>query len=195
MEIFFRRVLVYLPDQRQEEIMYHFKKVVENQFNCPYDWFRNSEYGGTALKIEEFKNITIAYIRRTGNYGFENKIFMENFKEYLREKELLDKSSVILGIALDNPAMTDKNKLRYDVGLIVNGNPDIALDIRKIPDGIYAVFELPHTEQDITAFWSNIQKLVGSLSVDETKPVIERYPADKVAKHLCEFCIPLKKLS
>lgn len=37
--------------------------------------------------------------------------------------------------------------------------------------------------------------LVGSLSVDETKPVIERYPADKVAKHLCEFCIPLKKLS
>ena len=94
-----------------------------------------------------------------------------------------------------NPAMTDKNKLRYDVGLIVNGNPDIALDIRKIPDGIYAVFELPHTEQDITAFWSNIQKLVGSLSVDETKPVIERYPADKVAKHLCEFCIPLKKLS
>ena len=48
---------------------------------------------------------------------------MENFKEYLREKELLDKSSVILGIALDNPAMTDKNKLRYDVGLIVNGNP------------------------------------------------------------------------
>ena len=94
-----------------------------------------------------------------------------------------------------HPAMTDKNKLRYDVGLIVNGNPDIALDIRKIPDGIYAVFELPHTEQDITAFWSNIQKLVGSLSVDETKPVIERYPADKVAKHLCEFCIPLKKLS
>ncbi len=147
------------------------------------------------MKIEEFKDITIAYIRRTGNYGFENKIFMENFKEYLREKELLDKSSVILGIALDNPAMTDKNKLRYEVGLIVNGNSDIALDIRKIPDGIYAVFELPHTEQDITAFWSNIQKLVGSLSVDETKPVIERYPADKVAKHLCEFCIPLKKLS
>ena len=150
---------------------------------------------GQHLKIEEFKDITIAYVRRTGKYGSENKILMENFKEYLRKENLLDQNSIILGIALDNPAITDKNKLRYDVGLIVNGNPDIALDIRKIPDGIYAVFELPHTEQDITAFWSNIQKLVGSLSVDETKPVIERYPADKVAKHLCEFCIPLKKLS
>ena len=144
------------------------------------------------MKIEEFKNITIAYIRRTGNYGFENKIFMENFKEYLREKELLDKSSVILGIALDNPAMTDKNKLRYDVGLIVSGEPNTALDIRKIPDGMYAVFELPHTEQDVAAFWSNIEQLVGDLTVDKAKPMIERYSADKVAKHLCEFCIPLK---
>lgn len=150
---------------------------------------------GQHLKIEEFKDITIAYVRRTGKYGSENKILMENFKEYLRKENLLDQNSIILGIALDNPAITDKNKLRYDVGLIVNGNPDIALDIRKIPDGIYAVFELPHTEQDVTAFWSNIQQLVSGLSVDETKPVIERYSADKVAKHICEFCIPLKKLS
>ena len=146
------------------------------------------------MKIEEFKDITIAYMRRTGNYGFKNKILMENFKEYLRENSLLDQNSIILGIALDNPAITDKDKLRYDVGLIVNGNSDIALDIRKIPDGIYAVFELPHTVQDVTAFWSNIQQLVGGLSVDETKPIIERYSADKVAMHLCEFCIPLKKL-
>ena len=109
---------------------------------------------------------------------------------HLRNKELSLKAKGLLSQMLSLPEDWD-----YDVGLIVNGNPDIALDIRKIPDGIYAVFELPHTEQDITAFWSNIQKLVGSLSVDETKPVIERYPADKVAKHLCEFCIPLKKLS
>ena len=150
---------------------------------------------GQHLKIEEFKDISIAYMRRTGKYGSGNKILMENFKEYLREENLLDQNSIILGIALDNPAITDENKLRYDVGLIINGNPDIALDIRKIPDGIYAVFELPHTEQDVTAFWSNIQQLVGSLSVDEAKPVVERYSADKVEKHLCEFCIPLKNLS
>ena len=63
MEIFFRRVLVYLPDQRQEEIMYHFKKVVENHFNCPYYLrvevdINNFIFGGNDLKIEEFKDIT-----------------------------------------------------------------------------------------------------------------------------------------
>ena len=67
MEIFFRRVLVYLPDQRQEEI-------VENHFNCPYYLrvevdINNFIFGGNDLKIEEFKDITIAYMRNTGEYG------------------------------------------------------------------------------------------------------------------------------
>ena len=147
---------------------------------------------GAHLKIEEFKDVTIAYMRRTGDYGFKNKILMENFKEHLRKENLLNSNSIILGIALDNPADTDRDKLRYDVGLIVSGEPNTALDIRKIPDGMYAVFELPHTEQDVAAFWSNIEHLVGDLTVDKAKPMIERYSADKVAKHLCEFCIPLK---
>ena len=147
------------------------------------------------MKIEEFRDITIAYMRRTGNYGFENKILMENFKEYLKEKKMLDDSSIILGIALDDPVHTDGDKLRYDVGLIISGENNAALSTRKIPDGTYAVFEIPHTEQDVADFWSNIEQLSGNLPVDETKPLSERYSADKVAKHLCEFCVPLKKLS
>ena len=147
---------------------------------------------GSHLKIEEFKDVTNAYMRRTGDYGFKNKILMENFKEHLRKENLLNSNSIILGIALDNPADTDRDKLRYDVGLIVSEESNIALDIRKIPDGMYAVFELPHTEQDVADFWSNIEQLVGDLTVDEAKPIIERYSAAKVAKHLCEFCIPLK---
>ena len=30
--------------------------------------------------IEEFRNIKIAYVRRTGAYGSENQKLMENFK-------------------------------------------------------------------------------------------------------------------
>lgn len=42
---------------------------------------------GAHLKIEEFKDVTIAYMRRTGDYGFKNKILMENFKEHLRKEK------------------------------------------------------------------------------------------------------------
>ncbi|MCI9242606.1 MAG: DNA gyrase inhibitor, partial [Lawsonibacter sp.] len=30
-----------------------------------------------------------------------------------------------------------------------------------------------------------------TLSIDNTKPIIERYSSPKIAEHLCEFCIPI----
>ena len=144
------------------------------------------------MVIEEFRNIRIAYMRRTGKYGIRNKELMETFKAYLRERNLLSADSTILGIALDDPDSVEKENLRYDVGLVMTGNENIGLDVRKIPDGRYAVFEIPHTAEAVSEFWSNLPFLLGRLPVDRSKPVIERYNAAKVSNHLCEFCIPLK---
>ena len=148
--------------------------------------------GGVHLHIEEFNDITIAYMRREGPYGLENKSFMEKFKSYLNQRHLLEKS-VILGIALDNPSTMEADKLRYDVGIIVEGHQKIGLKTRKIPDGLYAIFEVPHTEKGVTEFWNQLEQLTNNLSVDKTKSVIERYSFDKVKNHLCEFCVPIIK--
>lgn len=88
------------------------------------------------MTIEEFKDITIAYMQRTGEYGFQNKILMENFKTYLTQNNLLTHDNIILEIALHNPANTDTTKFRYDVGIIVNQNQKTALCTRKVPNGI-----------------------------------------------------------
>ena len=124
--------------------------------------------------IEEFRNIKIAYVRRTGAYGSENQKLMVNFKAYLKENGLLNE------------------KQRYDIGLIIDEHKVVELDTRKIDDGKYAIFEVPHRKNDIIAFWNNIPKLTIGLSVDKEKPIIERYSTKKIALHLCEFCIPLK---
>ena len=71
------------------------------------------------MVIEEWKNVPIAYRRRTGPYGAENKQLMEDFKAYLRAQGRLDADAVILGIALDGPAATLGRAQRYDVGLVV----------------------------------------------------------------------------
>ena len=70
------------------------------------------------MKIEEFKDIKIAYMRRVGKYGLENKHLMETFKAYLKAKGLLKKETTILGIALDNPMYISEERQRYDVGII-----------------------------------------------------------------------------
>ena len=144
------------------------------------------------MEIEEFKDIRIAYMRRTGEYGTGNKELMENFKSYLRERGLLTSCSVILGIALDDPGCVNENCLRYDVGLVVSENERIGLEVREIPDGRYATFEIPHTEEAVSEFWSNLPSLISRLPVDLSKPIIERYDGKKILNHLCEFCIPLR---
>ena len=113
--------------------------------------------GGHNLFIEEFKDIEIAYIRRTGKYGAENKQLMEKLKDYLKSNDLFKDDTAILGIALDNPLSTPENELRYDVGMVINGK-DIHCDlpIRNIDSGRYAIFEVPHTENDVANFWKNI---------------------------------------
>ena len=132
------------------------------------------------MVIEEFRNIRIAYMRRTGEYGIRNKELMETFKAYLRDKNLLSADSTIFGIALDDPDSVAKENLRYDVGLVMTGNENIGLDVREIPDGMYAIFEIPHTAEAVSEFWSNLPFLLGRLPVDRSKPVIERYNAAKI---------------
>ena len=142
--------------------------------------------------IEEFENIKIAYMRRVGEYGKENKKLMEIFKEYLKENRLFDENTVLVGIALDNPAETAATMQRYDVGIIVRDELDYDLLIREIANGEYAIFEVPHTKEDIMHFWKNIQNITANLPVDTSKPIIERYSNYKINSQLCEFCIPLK---
>lgn len=142
--------------------------------------------------IEEFENIKIAYMRRVGEYGKENKKLMEIFKEYLKENRLFDENTVLVGIALDNPAETPATMQRYDVDIIVRDELDYDLPIREIANGEYAIFEVPHTKEDIMHFWKNIQNITANLPVDTSKPIIERYSNYKINSQLCEFCIPLK---
>ena len=144
------------------------------------------------MKIENFENITIGYMRRIGKYGYENTLVMEKFINYLKDHNLFNRDTVILGIPLDAPKTTASKDLRYDVGVIINENNNINLDTRKIDSGKYAVFEIPHTAEAVSDFWQNIGNLLSSLPADFKKPIIERYSAQKISQHLCEFCILLK---
>ena len=86
-----------------------------------------------------------------------------------------------------------EERQRYDVGIIIsNKESKYDLPVRNIANGCYAIFEVEHTEESVSDFWKNIQTLTADLSIDVSKPIIERYAFSKISSHLCEFCIPLK---
>ena len=145
------------------------------------------------MKIETFESVRIAYLRRTGRYGAGNRQLMEELKSRLRAMELFDADTAILGIALDDLARTPADQQRYDVGVVLTGPAEpYGLPVRAIDDGRYAVFEIPHTEEGVSNFWRDLQELTAGLPLDPARPVIERYAAQKVSAHRCEFCVPLR---
>ncbi|MDF9824443.1 DNA gyrase inhibitor GyrI [Breznakia sp. PF5-3] len=143
------------------------------------------------MRKEKFTNITISYMRRIGPYGSKNIELMESLKEHIKSKDLFNDQLVILGIALDDPNNTPPNQLRYDVGLITGEDGVEGLKTRKIDDGLYAIFEVEHTQEGVHSFWENIKELTANLNIDYQRPILERYTMRKIKNHMCEFCVPL----
>lgn len=150
------------------------------------------------MKIEEFSQIKIIYMRRIGAYGTENIELMETFKKWLKDKNLFNKDSVILGIAQDNPSITSSENCRYDVGLIVPTFDVIEksnIELGHIHDGKYAVFTIEHTAEAINKAWQLIASDLSEMgySIDGTRPILERYSVRTVDNHLCEICVPIEQ--
>jgi DNA gyrase inhibitor GyrI len=144
------------------------------------------------VKQENLQNVRIAYMCNVGEYGLKNRALMETFKAFLSENDLFDEDTVILGIALDNPAQIPAEECRYDAGIVLNGKTIMGLETRRIDSGDYAVFEVEHTTEGVQGFWNDLPGLTEKLAVDFERPIIERYAMKKIKNHLCEFLLPLK---
>ena len=145
--------------------------------------------------IDNFAKQKIAYIRAIGAYGSQNKIAMEKLKTWANKNNLFDDTTVIFGIARDNPNTTSSKDCRYDVCLAVSDDFDTSshaeINAGYIDDGKYAVFILPHTVKAISEAWKNIFDEIekSEYKIDISRPVLERYKQKNIKKHLCEICV------
>ncbi|MFT4104339.1 MAG: GyrI-like domain-containing protein [Lacrimispora sp.] len=148
------------------------------------------------ISIEMIPPHRIAYARRTGPYGPENVQIMEQLKSWAREKNLLNESSVILGITQDNPQFTQPEKCRYDAGIIVPEAfkaDDEHINFGKTTGGKYCVFKISHTADAMQKAWLEIFSELSKreYEFDDRRPVIERYTMQMVNRHYCEICVPI----
>ena len=186
-----------------------FKKVLENHFNWAYHLLRHRctiRIGGFILGFyirmsEEFiEPVTVIYMRRTGAYGKENHVLMNNFKEWLKKQNLFDNNTAIFAIPLDDPATTEAHRCRYDVCTVYTGNENVFSDevkARKVDGGAYATFLIKHTATDIQIAWVEcFNELVRlGYTLDYDRPAMERYVKKLVDSHYCEICVPILKVS
>lgn len=148
------------------------------------------------MKVISFPRCSIAYLRRTGAYGAENRAVMERLLALASQAGLLGPESAILSIAWDDPARTPPTACRYDAYLVLQEGQTLpGADVRygSLTGGRYAVFPVPHTEQAISEAWHAIDRLLreNGCTADPDRPVMERYTPAGAQDGICEFCIPI----
>lgn len=148
------------------------------------------------INIEMIPSYKIAYIRKIGPYGLENVQVMEQLKSLAREKDLLNESSIILGIAQDDPKVTEPKDCRYDACLVVfdefeTDNKDI--NFGKTIGGKYCVFKINHTMDAMQKAWIEIFSELSkrNYEVDDRRTILERYAMQMINNHYCEVCVPI----
>ncbi|WP_017415860.1 AraC family transcriptional regulator [Clostridium tunisiense] len=148
------------------------------------------------INIEMIPAYKIAYIRKIGPYGSENVEIMEQLKRWAREKNLFNESSIILGIAQDNPQFTEPKDCRYDTCLVVSDEFKVDnkyINFGKTIAGKYCVFKISHTMDAMQKAWMEIfsELLKRNYEFDDKRPIFERYAVQMRNKHYCEICVPI----
>jgi DNA gyrase inhibitor GyrI len=148
------------------------------------------------MNIETISSCSIAYIRQIGAYGVENIHTMEQLKHWAKANNLMNSKTVIFGIAHDNPQTTPPENCRYDACILLNDEhfpTDGNVQHGEINGGKYAVFTVKHTAEAVEQAWVEIFPVLSESGYlpDTTRPILERYAAEQVEKHLCEICVPI----
>lgn len=148
------------------------------------------------INIETIPYCSIAYIRQVGAYGEGNIKTMEKLKDWAKANNLMNSKTVIFGIAHDNPQITPPENCRYDVCILLpDENFPVGSDVQlgKIAGGKHVVFTVTHTAEAVQQAWVDIFPVLSDNGYlpDTTRPIMERYAAEKIEKHLCEICVPI----
>ena len=154
------------------------------------------------VQIEMLPEYRVAYMRQIGPYGADNLQLMQKLKKWAITRDLLTESSVILGIAHDDPDVTPPQKCRYDCCMVISNAYELDIDINdaRLPGGKYAVIAVEHTAEAIGKAWHDAFTVWlpdSGYQIDD-RPLFERYQGAaqdiKIEPAFCEICIPLKKL-
>lgn len=149
------------------------------------------------LRIENIPSEKIIFMRREGSYGAENIRLMEEFKNWVKAKNLWNENTVILGIAQDNPAHVHPEKCRYDVCLVSSQEeflPEGKIHRGEMKAGKYAVFIIRHTQEAMQKAWKDIfqELLKCGYIADDSRPIVERYNNRLICQQQCEICVPIQ---
>jgi len=168
----------------------------------PLKWRTNMEIN-KGVEIKEFPKTTIAYVRHTGPYKGDEKLFERLYGElfaWAGPRNLTNQPDLkTFNVYHDDPGVTEEKKLRLSVGLSVPPDTKVDGQIGKmdLDGGRYAVarFELGSMDYEKAWGWLFGEWLPKSGYQPADGPCFEMC-GDKVDDdlHIVDICVPVKPL-
>ncbi len=156
------------------------------------------------VEIRELPVMTVAYVRHTGPYKSNARLFENLFTRLFKwagARSLLNfPETKSLTIYHDCPDITDEDKLRVSACITVPGNTEVSGEIGKmeIPAGKYAMCRFELGSNEFGKAWTYMFNWIfqngyhpsGGYSFEIKKNDSDKYPRKK---HLVDICIPVDK--
>lgn len=149
----------------------------------------------------------VAYMRYTGPYGAQSAIpaLWLRLQRWAAARDLWTADRLCLGIAYDDPRVTDPDKCRYDAGIVlpsssVDVSSDAQVNVAESPAGRYALAPFVGTARDIAVAWDRVyaQWLPTSGYQPDDRPCLELYRGDAVDLTTgvvrCDLATPVRPL-
>jgi len=162
-----------------------------------------SKEGAMNVRVQELPSQRVAYMRYVGPYGAGGiPELWSRFVTWARARGLDLEKATRLGVAHDDPAITQAEKCRYDACIVVSDDfqPDRWVNVTDIPGGRFAVSAFTGTAHDIQGAWDRVFKtwLPNSGFQPDDRPCLEVYRGrsvdDKTGIFRCDLCLPVRPL-
>lgn len=155
------------------------------------------------VRVQEWKDTTVAYVRHIGPYVGDSALFETLFKKicgWAGTRGLLNKDTEFLVIYHDDLAITDEDKLRISVCVTVPDNTEVSGEIGKtvIPKGTYAMARFTIKSSEFSEAWQWVYStwLPSSGYQSGDNPCFELYPGEPNEDGSMEvdICISVKPM-
>jgi AraC family transcriptional regulator len=158
------------------------------------------------VTVQTLPSYPLAYMRYTGPYGAQSGIpqLWLKLQRWAAARDLWTPDRLCVGIAYDDPRVTDPDRCRYDAGIVLPAGVDVSGDAQVntagSPAGKYALAPFEGTARDIAPCWDRVFShwLPQSGYQPDDGPCMELYRGDAVDMATgvvrCDLCTPVRPL-
>jgi AraC family transcriptional regulator len=157
------------------------------------------------VKIQDFSEIAVAYIRHIGKFKGDSSLFGSAFEKlcsWAYPNGLINEKTLFLAAYYDDPKVTSEDKMRIDICMSIPADAEPSNGIGKtvFSAGKYAVSRIEAKDTaDFEKGWNELYRnwLLGSgHEPDNNRPCLEIYrndpKKDKSGKYIVDICVPIK---